>query len=344
VEDEAVRADLTVTFVYPKWGHFLLPGARFTGELVVKEIGFAPAQWLKYKPITRLNQPCWWKEAIRERDPWAHKGTYGHLLVIGGAKGMLGAIKMAGQAAYRAGAGLVTLTAPQGQAVALSSSTMQELTWCWPGEEHFSPDSVRMFHERQERFSAIAVGPGLGRFPEDQKWLASFLELVKVPVVLDADALNILAEDPALLSRCTAPVVLTPHPGEMARLCRCSTMEVEANRAEIAKRFAQKWNVTVVLKGRFTIIAFPDGTQYVNQTGNSSLAKAGSGDLLTGIVGALLAQRLPVEQAVPMAVYLHGKAADLASESRSKHSVVAEQILSAIELAYHQLLSEHAPF
>lgn len=341
VSREAIQADCTVTFAYPKWGHYLRPGADYCGELQIADIGLVPCAGTDLEPKARLNLPAVWHDALKSRSVWSHKGTHGHLLVIGGSRGMLGAVTMAGEAAYRTGAGLVTLTVPDSQETALSARVTQELVWSWPGTYQFSAESSSKFAERKERFTAVAIGPGLGRFHGEEKWLGELMQTVKAPLVLDADALNICAEYPSLfqLRLPSAPTVLTPHPGEMARLLGCTVGEVERDRPQAARELSFRTGAVVVLKGRHTLISFPNGKQLLNLTGSPALAKAGSGDLLTGMIGSFLAQHLPVEQAVPLAVYLHGKA----GETENTHSFTYADLLSAIGPVLQQLLSENVP-
>jgi hydroxyethylthiazole kinase-like uncharacterized protein yjeF len=327
---QAIKAERTVTFAYPKWGHFLRPGTDYCGEVKVVDIGLPPSVPPSLIPQAQLIQPSLWQEQMKPRDPWGHKGTYGHLLVIGGARGMLGAVAMSGKAAYRMGAGMVTLAVPEDQATALMAKVTQEMVWPWAGDHTFAVESAGLFTERASRFSAVAIGPGLGRFTDDQSWLKKLLQEIQVPLVLDADALNILAEDLTILAERSHPTVLTPHPGEMARLLGCSVAEVESSRQQVARELAMKSGATVVLKGRYTIIADPSGKQLLNTSGSPALAKAGSGDLLTGMMGSLIAQRIPLEQAVPMAVYYHGQAAQRASQITTPHSVCYSDLLHAL--------------
>jgi len=341
VGNVAVRANQTVTFAYPKWGHLLRPGADYTGEWKVADIGIVPA----HQPLTSMNHPSNWLQSLAPRSPWSHKGTFGHLLVIGGAAGMLGAAIMAKEAAFRTGVGKVTLTVPESQQAICASKVTQAMVWSWPGEQQFDPESYQWFRQRHRDFSAVAIGTGLGRFAGEERWLSQLLEQIEVPVVLDADALNILAAYPQLLQsrQRKQTIICTPHPGEMARLLDCSVREVEANRATVARDFATQTGMIVVLKGRYSIIAFPDGRQVVNATGHPALAKAGSGDLLTGIIGSFLAQGIEPEQAVQMAVYLHGKAGEKAVTS-SAYSVVYTDILAQLGPVLHQLTSEPTYF
>ncbi|SEN38840.1 NAD(P)H-hydrate dehydratase [Lihuaxuella thermophila] len=344
VDGEAVQADLTVTFAFPKWGHYLRPGADCSGEVKVADIGLAPVPDVNLEPSARINLPDEWKQHLRSPSPWAHKGTHGHVWIIGGSQGMLGAVTMAGQAAYRTGAGLVTLTVPRSEHPALAAKATQEIIWSWPGEGVFSRTSYQWLDQRKSRYSAVAIGPGLGRFAGEEEWLGELMKKIEVPLVLDADALNILADHPALVEKRPPhlPTVLTPHPGEMARLIGCTVKEVETSRREAATELARQTGMTVVLKGRYTILAFPDGKQRLNVTGSPALAKAGSGDLLTGMIASFLARNIPVKDAVCMAVYLHGKAGELAAKFLPQ-SVVVSDILSAMETALHQTVSTIVP-
>ncbi|MBD1372307.1 NAD(P)H-hydrate dehydratase [Hazenella sp. IB182357] len=325
----ALRVDETITFNCPKWGHYLLPGSKYCGKLKVVDIGITPAGHTKaLTPNARLNDPNDWNMYLGGRKQWAHKGTYGHVLIIGGAKGTLGAVAMAGEAAYRMGSGLVTLTVPESQHEALAAKVTQEMIWSWPGKDHFLPEIAEELKTAFQRYDAVVCGPGLGRFPGEVRFIKEILQTVKRPLVLDADALNILAEHPHLMQfrANDCPTILTPHPGEMARLLRITTEEVERKRAAVALQLAYQTRSVVILKGRYTIIAFPDGKRVVNTTGSPALAKAGSGDILSGIIGSLLAQEIPVESAIQIAVYIHGRL----GEEVDAHSALYRDLLDHI--------------
>ncbi|MDN4593661.1 NAD(P)H-hydrate dehydratase [Polycladomyces subterraneus] len=341
VASVAIKADQTVTFAYAKWCHYLRPGAEHCGEVVVADIGIPPSVTASRRPAARVNHPQWWREYLKPRSRWAHKGTHGHLLVVGGSRGMLGAVAMAGTAALRAGAGLVTIAVPEGQHDPLAAKVTEALVWAWPddGQGRFAPGSAERIGERLNRLTAVAVGPGLGRFTGEREWLTELLQQTDRPMVLDADALNVLADHPDILDHRKGDLILTPHPGEMARLAGTDTVRVENERYRVAKEWAERHDVTVVLKGTYTIIAFPDGTQMLNPTGSPAMAKAGSGDLLTGIIGALLAQKIPPSAAVPMGVYVHGLAGEFAVTS-VEHSVIASDILLQVGPAIRRLLSD----
>lgn len=330
IKDEAFCANCTVTFAYPKWGHYLYPGADYTGQLHIADIGvIVPDK----KPAAIVNHPTLWPEGRKPRSPWAHKGDFGHLLILGGGAGMVGAARMAGMAAYRTGAGKVTLAVPEETAKRLQTQVLQEMVWSWPGEEQFAKDVEQHWQRRMDIFSAVAIGPGVGRFAGEKEWLRTLISMISQPLVLDADALNILATEPSILSQtASSTVIITPHPGEMARLAGCSIADVERQRPIIARQFAQQWNVITVLKGRYTLIAFPDGKIVLNPTGSPALAKAGSGDVLTGMIGAFLAQKIPVDQAVTMAVYLHGEAGEQEALG-AEHSLDVLELIKGIGLA-----------
>ncbi|OYD06784.1 NAD(P)H-hydrate dehydratase [Paludifilum halophilum] len=339
VASEAVVADKTITFAHPKWCHYLRPAAERCGNVRVEDIGIPQQAVHLSPPSSRINEPSLWQAYLKPRSRWSHKGDFGHLLVVGGSRGMLGAAVMAGTAALRTGAGLATVAVPEGQEQALAAQVTEALVWGWPddGQGHFSAGFPQDWEKRVRRLKAVAAGPGLGRFDGEEEWLRRLLQQAPVPLVLDADALNILSKDPSLLRERRQPTVLTPHPGEMARLSGQGVKEVESSRRRIAREWAQAWGVTVVLKGTYTLIAFPDGTQVLNTTGGPALAKAGSGDILTGILGALLARGIPEKAAVPMGVYLHGLAGQQAVTS-TEHSVLARDVIAAIGPAIRPFL------
>ncbi|SDX33395.1 NAD(P)H-hydrate epimerase [Marininema mesophilum] len=337
VVTDAIRAEVTVTLAGPKWCHYLRPGAEYVGELVIADIGIPEVAAEEQGPATCLNSPKEWRESLTPRSPWSHKGTHGHLLVLGGSKGMLGAVKMSGEAAYRTGAGMVTLGVPESQVMVLASSVTEALLWGWPedGEGYFSRTLPWDWSKRCSRLQAIAIGPGLGKVSDGGEWLSQLLQSDH-PLVLDADGLNLLAENPTLLQGRRAPTILTPHPGEMARLLGTSAQLVERSRRYVAKEWAQAQGVTVVLKGTHTIIATPEGRQWIQPKASPALAKAGSGDVLTGMIGALLARGWPASTAALAGVWLHGSAGELAVTS-SAHSVLATDVIDRIGDAIHQI-------
>jgi NAD(P)H-hydrate epimerase len=330
----AFRADAVVTFTAPKLAHVSgnLTG-NTTGPIVVAPIGSPEEAIESATGLTWAGA----SKAIAEqpRTPDSNKGLYGHVLVVAGSRGKSGAPAMASLAALRAGAGLVTAAVPESVLPLVAAITPELMTFPLREGVHGEVSASNLEPEQLQRLTAratvIAMGPGMGTDPEE--FVIGLIEKTALPLVLDADALNILAKHTGKLDGRNRTVVLTPHPGEMARLAAISTKEVQANRENLAREFATQHNVTVVLKGWRTLIAHPDGRIAINTTGNPGMAKGGSGDILTGIVAALLAQfpRSPAE-AVEAAVYLHGLAADYALREQDEHTLLATD---TIEHLFH---------
>jgi len=337
-------ADAVVTFTAPKPAHvFGHLTRRWNQPVVVASIGSPEAAIASILELNWAGSSAALTQTPRAAG--ANKGNFGHVLVVGGtlgtAGGKTGAPAMASLAALRSGAGLVTAAVPA-PALALVASIAPELM-TWPlaaspaghiSAENLAPEMVAALMAGK---TVLAIGPGLGQTPETAKFTAGLLSATKIPAVIDADALNILAAKPVLLAKLAKgrTLVLTPHPGEMARLAGITVAEVQANRLEVARGFAQRTGVTLVLKGARTIIAHPDGRVAVNTTGNPGMAKGGSGDLLTGLVAGLLAQ-YPNEaaRAVEAAVYLHGLAADLALREADEHTLLATDSLAQLARAF----------
>jgi NAD(P)H-hydrate epimerase len=337
-------ADAVITFTAPKPAHvFGQLTRRWSQPIVVAPIG-SPDEAI----VSKLNLE-WAGSALAltqtPRTATANKGNFGHVLVVGGtlgtAGGKSGAPALAALGALRVGAGLVTAAVPA-PALALVAAVAPELM-TWPlaatsagciGAENLAPEMVTALMAGK---TVLAIGPGMGQSPETVKFTTGLLSATRIPAVIDADALNILAAKPVLLAKLAKGrmMVLTPHPGEMARLAGITVAEVQANRLEVARSFAQRNGVTLVLKGWRTLIAHPDGRVSVNTSGNPGMAKGGSGDLLTGLIAGLLAQ-YPDEpaRAVEAAVYLHGFAADLAVRRDDEHTLLATDSLSHLAQAF----------
>lgn len=345
VMGEAVQAHCTVTFAFPKWCHYLAPASELAGDCVVADIGIPQSLAAQYPVTSRVTDMAHWAQHVDRRPAFSHKGSFGHVLVVGGKGGMSGAPALASRAALKAGAGLVTTAVPGGIQSVVAGYTPEALTLGFGkgSDDRWTADSVMPLVERVNDYDSLAIGPGLGRFHGDVEWLRTLLSAVESPVVLDADALNILAADLRLLDDCQAPVILTPHPGEMARLLQREVSDVERHRPEIARELARETGAVVVLKGRFTITAFPDGRQFVNTTGTPAMAKAGSGDVLTGMIAANIAQGMPLDVAVPLAVSLHGCAGEVAAERDSEFSVLATDIVDHIGTALNVARSNEPP-
>jgi hydroxyethylthiazole kinase-like uncharacterized protein yjeF len=344
--EDVYRADAVVTFTAPKLAHvsglltrgvLTLPGNLRQGPIVVAPIG-SPAEAIDSS--TGLTWAGSAKTiADRPRPADSNKGRFGHILVIGGARGKSGAPSMSSVAALRAGAGLVTAAVAQSILPTVAAITPELMTEALlegsKGEISSRNLEPALLGPLLAKKSVIAIGPGLGQEEEAVNFFLGLLERAKVPMVIDADALNALAAHPGTLNGHGRLLVLTPHPGEMARLVGISIKEVEADREGIARRFATQHAVTLVLKGWRTLIAHPDGRIAINTTGNPGMAKGGSGDILTGIVAAMLGQfpEQPAE-AVEAAVYLHGLAADFAVSWQDQHTLLAMDTVSHLFEAF----------
>ncbi|MEA1996039.1 MAG: NAD(P)H-hydrate dehydratase [Gemmatimonadota bacterium] len=341
VPGAAVDAHLTVTFGYENIGHRLYPGRALCGEIVVADIGFPPTALDGAGCRLFVSESEDVRRRLPVRAPDSHKGDYGKVLVLGGSTGLTGAPVMTCMTALTCGAGLVTAGVPASLNPVFETKMTEAMTLPLPdrGTGSIQPEALEMIREFLDRgVDVLALGPGLGRSEGTVRLVLELAPEIKVPTVIDADGLNAFAADPAALSRIQAPVVITPHPGEMARLCKehSDTRKVREAPIETAVEFASKYEVTVLLKGAPTIVAESggEGRVVLNPTGSPALAKAGSGDVLTGVITALMAQGLEVFDAAFCGAYLHGLAGDIASEKVGEHSVmatgVAEELPSAI--------------
>lgn len=276
---------------------------------------------------------------IPTRPEDGHKGTFGHVFVLAGSRGFTGAAKLACEAAARSGAGLVTLGIPHPLADIFAISLTEIMSLRLPSTESETlaaeavETALKFAHEKQ----AILIGPGLSRNPETAQFVLDFLPHAPAPLVIDADALNALSEQPSLLQDIRSDCILTPHPGEMARLTELSTQEIGQNREQVAIEYAQTWNCVVVLKGHGTVIAGPDGQCALNTTGNHGLGTGGTGDILAGLIAGLLAQGIPAFKAAALGVYLHGLAGDIAAEQYSARAMLAGDVLRTLPEAWKRL-------
>ena len=344
VEDKTFPSDAVITFTAPKLAHvFGEMTRRWDQPIVVAGIGSPEEAIDSEQRITWAGGAHALVEQPRATD--SNKGKYGHVLVIGGSVGKSGAPAMTAMSALRAGAGLVTAAVP-GPVIGLVSSFAPELMThpmkaSATGELASKGITTQQFQKLIERKTVIALGPGLGQGPGVKVLLDAVLSETGIPVVIDADGLNTLAANRSLMRKMTnagkagRTIVLTPHPGEMARLADKSVEAIQANRLDEARGFARRCGVTLVLKGSRTLIAYPDGRVAVNTSGNPGMAKGGSGDMLTGVIAGLLAQfKDDVARAVEAAVYLHGFAADLAVREEDEHTLLATDSLKFFSRAF----------
>jgi hydroxyethylthiazole kinase-like uncharacterized protein yjeF len=329
---DCIDASMTVTLAAPKLPLILPPGEAHAGDVVIADIGIpgdvidgldgAQIELLTREDARTLFEP-------RAAD--SHKGDFGRVLVVAGSRGKTGAAHLSGMGALRAGAGLVTIATPASCLPIVASLAPEFMTEPLPesGEGQVSADAV----ERIADFTldVIACGPGLGRGASVGEFMRALIDRVETPLVLDADALTVLSNDPGrLLGREERDIIITPHPGEMARLIGTTTDEVQANRIQVASEFASTHHVYVVLKGHRTVIATPEGRIFINPTGNAGMATGGTGDVLTGMIAAFLAQLLDAEAACRLAVFLHGMAGDLAEISEGQVAMTATDLLAHI--------------
>lgn len=328
-----VQAQHTITFAFPKIGLVGSPGFLFTGELHLADIGI-PLQLAEEQGVQgEILDPSCLAPLRQPRVRTGHKGTYGHALVVAGSRGHSGAAWMTGQAAARTGAGLVTVASPDETQLGLQAQLVEVMTAPLGPEPLDGETAWRRLAPLLQGKSAVAFGPGVAPLPGVRVLLEKLLEGWAGPMVLDADGLNLLALDLGVLARrpTAPPLVLTPHPAEMARLAQSTTQEVQRDRTAAATAFARTHGVVIVLKGARTVIASPDGRFAVNPTGNPGMGSGGTGDVLTGIVAALLAS-LPPYEAACAAVYLHGAAGDRVARVRGEAGLLARDLIEAIPL------------
>lgn len=337
VKGECIKADITVTFGLPKLGLLVEPGASVTGKLVVGDISI-PESVIDRAGLNMEMLTCdWCRQQLPKRQATGHKGTYGHVLVIGGSNGMTGAPVLAAQAALKSGAGLVTVAVPRSLQHLVAAQVPEALTKGLPETENevFSQEALDDLLSLISKATAVVIGPGISREETVKSLLAAMLPKVYKPAVIDADALTLIAE----LNDVTLPrnVVLTPHPGEMARLLHCSTGQVQGDRLAAVRQAAEKYRATTILKGARSLIATPEGDLYINTTGNPGMATGGSGDVLAGMVGALLAQGLTLDKASAAAAFIHGWAGDEAVKETGEMGLVAGDLVRYIPKVLHTL-------
>lgn len=341
----AVKAKYTVTFGLPKRGHLLYPGADYTGELFIKDIGFPKELFESDNIKVNLVQREDVLSLLPERPRYSHKGTYGHVLLIAGSRGKTGAAFMAAKACLRAGAGLVTIGVPESLVDTFQSRVTEEmiLPLIDKGNGTISFKSADLILEFLKKSGTVlAIGPGISTSPDISKLVSLLVTKSKVPIVIDADGINALAGRTGILKRSRVPIILTPHPGEMARLISSEQLtvnskQIEKDRINTAISFSKKTKTHLVLKGVPTITATPEGKAFINSTGNPGMATAGIGDVLTGMISAFLAQGLTPENAAILGVYMHGLIGDVVAGEKGEHSLIASDIINKIPSIFKTL-------
>lgn len=335
-----IKADYTVTLGLIKVGLVVYPGANYCGKVLVKDIGIpeklvnaekTPLNFIVKEEITSM---------FPERAEDVNKGTVGKVVVVGGSVGLTGALYMAGLSALRSGCGLVTLAFSQSLYNIIACKSTELISKPLPENSNKAlgakaeEDIIRLC----ETHDALALGPGLGRDKETARLVKNLINRVKIPVVLDADGLNLISDNVDILKNKKASFVLTPHPGEMSRLTRMNLEDVQKNRIEVASKFAKKYNVILVLKGARTVVADPSGEIFINSTGNSGLASAGTGDVLTGMIASFLARGGTALNSAIIGVFLHGLAGDLAKDDKGECGMIAGDVIDNIPYAIKKVL------
>ncbi len=343
IDPACLTADITVTLGFPKVGLFSFPGADKVGHLNIADIGIPES--LAQDIPTELIIAEEVAASLPQRPSSAHKGTFGRVLVVAGSINYIGAAYLACQGAIRVGAGLVTLATPKSLQPILASK-LTEVTYiplpeAEPGLVH--PEAAQIILDSLSGYDVLLLGCGLGLSPGAREFVKAFLFTQNLPTVLDADALNTLAEIPDWWSKLGSQAVLTPHPGEMSRLTGLPIAEIQGSRLHRAQEYASNWRHTVVLKGAHTIIAAPDGRAKLSPMANAGLASAGTGDVLSGTIAGLMAQGLSTFAAASCGVYLHASAAELVKDEIGDAGMIASDLLPKLPLVIKELKNRGKP-
>ncbi|MBM4274676.1 MAG: NAD(P)H-hydrate dehydratase [Deltaproteobacteria bacterium] len=339
----AVMAQVTATYGWPKIGQVLPPGRDYVGRLWQVDIGIPPAlardltvEWAEAEDLRRLLPPR----------PWgSHKGNFGHLAVVAGSEGKTGAAALTAAGGLRAGAGLVTLGIPASLNDILEAEVTEAMTLPLPeapGVRALGAQALAALREFLTGKTAVALGPGLGTHEETRGLVRQLARHLPLPMVIDADGVNALAPNPDWLKDAPGPRILTPHPGEMARLTGLSAQEIQADRIQAAREAAARYGAVIVLKGAQTVVADPEGRVSLNGTGNPALASGGTGDVLTGLIGGFLAQKMTPWDAARLGVYLHGLAADYLAGGLDR-GLIAGDLLAGFQEMLGEFLSGRIP-
>ena len=327
-----IKAEATATFAFAKAGHMIYPGKSFTGKLGIVDIGIPGFISDRFKPLLHMTENKMLRPLFPPRNPDGHKGSFGHLLVIAGSVGKTGAAALASNAAVACGTGLVTLGIAESLNSSMEPQVIEPMTYPLPETKNgfLSEAAMEIILELAENKTAIALGPGLCTKETTKRLIKKIIKEIDLPMILDADALNSIKDDPFILKKRNGKTIITPHPGEMARLTRQSGSEVQADRIKCASTFALKFNTIVVLKGAATITALPDGQAFICPTGNPGMASGGMGDVLTGIISGLAAQGFSLENSAIAGVHLHGACGDKLADYRGAYGFRASELIHVL--------------
>jgi len=342
----AIYADLTVTFGLPKIGLLIHPGLDRVGILEVADISIPPYLVQEENIQVELLEAHKLFPLLKQRDSNSHKGNYGHVLIIAGSVGKTGAAAMSSDAALRIGAGLVTLGIPASLNPVMEVKLTEVMTepLAETDSQTLSTKSLPRIQELIEGKEVLALGPGISTHSETIAIVQHIIRNSRTSLIVDADGINALGKKPSVLHEAQCPIILTPHPGEMARITGTSIKEVQDDRIGVAKKFAQEYGVVLVLKGARTIIAEPNGNVYINCTGNPGMASGGIGDVLTGMIAGLVAQGYTISEASRLGVFLHGYIADEITDQRGEVGLTATDIINRIPLSLKEVMSENGVF
>jgi NAD(P)H-hydrate epimerase len=334
--EKTIKADICATFGFAKPAHYIEPGRKNRGKLFVIDIGIPKLVSDEFEENINILTKENIKQIFKKREPESHKGNYGHLGIIAGSKNKTGAALLCSKAAHRSGAGLVTLCLPSETDTAASfNETMKFLLPCENGE--FKKSSLNELKDFLKDKTAVAAGPGMGTGTGARQIVEYLLKNTDIPLLIDADGLNIISMDKNLLNYLSPRTLLTPHPKEMSRLTGISVQEILKEQIRAAKDFAVKYNCNLILKTSASVAAFPNGKIKINTTGNPGLATGGSGDILSGIAGAFLTNKMSVENAAQAAVFIHGYSADITSFQKGPFGYLPSETADNIPLVFKEL-------
>ncbi|MCD4742325.1 MAG: NAD(P)H-hydrate dehydratase [Desulfobacteraceae bacterium] len=336
----SINATATATFAHPKIGHLLHPGDKHTGELEVVDIGIPKFITEKFNPKLNLLEEKDIKLLFQPRHSESHKGNFGHLLILAGSPGKTGAAALATNAAMRCGTGLVTLGIPQSLNATVEPQVTEAMTCPLPdeGQGILIESAFKTIIETAKDKNAIAIGPGIGTDKSTKKLIEKLIKTLDIPIIMDADCLNLIAENPQILKKAKSDITLTPHPGEMARLASTTTEEIQSNRLESARNFADEFSITIVLKGANTIISLSDKKAFLCPVGNPGMASGGMGDVLTGMIAGFKAQGFSSEHASITGAYIHGLCGDMLAESMGTFGFLASDMIKTIPETIAQMI------
>ncbi|MFH2058978.1 MAG: NAD(P)H-hydrate dehydratase [Pseudomonadota bacterium] len=336
----AVKADATATFAFAKAGHILHPGNVYTGDLKIIDIGIPEFIATEKQINLSLMEKTHIADLFKPRSFTSHKGSYGHLLVIAGSPGKTGAAALCANAAMRSGTGLVTLGIAKSLNKVMEPQVLEPMTLPLPEikkgllTDHCFDQIQTLSRNKQ----ALALGPGIGTSKGTQRLVQKLVKEITIPMIIDADGLNCLAQDLSVLKGKKAPIILTPHPGEMAKLCKMSTADIQADRINIASQFATDHDVILILKGAQTVVSLPNGQSFICPTGNPGMAAGGMGDVLTGLIAGFCAQGFTPENAGLAGVYVHGLCADILADQMGGFGFLASDMIKNIPHTIHHHL------